>query len=154
MPDDLEKKPELPPFLRGTRDKHGRDFKEDYMRVRGRELMDHYDGPACQRLFVYVGLFCAIATAALTIVPGLAPRLGLGGEVVLQLSLYAPYRFLFMVMGSGLVVVGLVEVNCAAPPDQGGPTASSRRLYEIALGVAAGLFVISLLFPVGLWMVG
>ena len=154
MPDDLEKKPELPSFLRSEGKRHGRDFKQEYMRVRGRELMDHYDGPACQRLFVYVGLFCALATAALTIVPELAPRLGLSGGLVLQLSLYAPYRILFMVMGSGLVVVGLVEVNSAAAPDQGGPTASSRRLYEIALGVAAGLFIISILFPFALWMVG
>lgn len=154
MPDDLDKKPELPPFLRSDRGRYGREFKEEYLRVRGRELLDHYDAPACQRLFVYVGLFCAVATALLTIVPGLAPRLGWGGDLVFQLSLYAPYRVLFMVMGSGLVVVGLVEVNCALPPDQGGPTASSRRLYEIALGIAAGLFVISILFPMALWMVG
>ena len=154
MPDDLEKKPELPSFLRSERKRHGRDFKEEYMRVRGRELMDHYDGQACQRLFVYVGLFCAVAAALLTIVPALAPRLGLAGSMVLQLSLYAPYRVLFMVMGSGLVVVGLVEVSHAAPPENGGPSASSRRLYEIVLGVAAGLFVISLLFPLAVWMVG
>ena len=154
MPDDLEKKPELPSFLRSKGKRHGRDFREEYMRSRGRELMDHYDGPACQRLFVNVGLFCAIATAALTIVPELAPRLGLSGSMVLQLSLYAPYRTLFMVMGSGLVVVGLVEVSHAAPPDKGGPSASSRRLYEIVLGIAAGLFVISILFPIGLWMLG
>ncbi|MEE8515494.1 MAG: hypothetical protein V3T02_02530 [Alphaproteobacteria bacterium] len=154
MSDDLEKKSELPSFLRSEGKRHGRDFKEEYLRVRGRDLMEHYDGPACQRLFVNVGLFCAVAAAALTIVPELAPRLGLSGEVVLQLSLYAPYRVLFMVMGSGLVVVGLVEVNSAPPPDQGGPEAFSRRLYEIVLGVAAGLFVISLLFPMALWMVG
>ncbi len=154
MPDDLDQKSKLPPFLRSERGRHGRDFKRDYMRVRGRELLDHYDAPACQRMFVYVGLFCAVAAAALTVVPELAPRLGLGGSLVFQLSLYAPYRILFMVMGSGLVVAGLTEVCHAAPPDQGGPTASSRRLYEIVLSIAAGLFVISLFFPLALWMVG